>query len=321
MDDPTTILQEVTPCLSHWNIKSTSIELVSHSENIVYKVTAQDGREYALRVHRPGYRTLAELKSEQIWTGALIQFGMRVPKAYPTTSGDYYVGVECGGTTRQIGLIGWLDGRPLASVIVPEGEAEFPLQLIKETGAIFAQFHNQATSWRPPPEFTRHHLNLQGFMGEEPFWGRFWDVSSLTATQRRTIVGLRKIITRRLTDYGEPPTTYSIIHADLDETNLFVTDDGLIVIDFDDAGFGWHQYDLAVVLCTQSERSDFDAIRHALVEGYRTQRDLSDEDLSLLELFVLVRTLALIGWASARPEIGRSDYLTFLIDKACRTKI
>ena len=114
---------------------------------------------------------------------------------------------------------------------------------------------------------------------------------------------------RRPTDACTPSsstaTRYSMIHADLHEENLFVSNDGLIVIDFDDSGFGWHQYDLAVALFAYSDRSDFDAIQNALVEGYRTRRDLSDEDLSLLELFVLVRTLALIGWANARPEIGR----------------
>ena len=321
MDDPKTILQEITPCLSHWNIEAANIELASHAENIVYKVTAQDGTDYALRVHRPGYHTRAELNSEQIWTDALIQFGMRVPMAYPTTSGDYYVSAECGGSKRQLALITWLEGRPLTSIIAPDGEAEFPLQMIREAGAICAQFHNQATGWSPPPGFTRHHLNLQGLLGEAPFWGRFWEVPSLTATQRRTISGLRKTVTQRLLDYGESPATYSMIHADLHEENLFVSNDGLIVIDFDDSGFGWHQYDLAVALFAYSDRSDFDAIQNTLVEGYRTQRDLSDEDLSLLELFVLVRTLALIGWANARPEIGRDDYLPFLIDKACRTKI
>ena len=34
----------------------------------------------------------------------------------------------------------------------------------------------------------------------------------------------------------------------------------LIVIDFDDCGFGWRQNDLAVALLTYSERSDFDVI-------------------------------------------------------------
>ena len=84
MDDPDKILSEVSSCLDEWNIQPAKIELASHSENIVYKVTGQDQSAYALRVHRPGYHSLAELKSEQIWTDALFRSGLQVPKAYPT---------------------------------------------------------------------------------------------------------------------------------------------------------------------------------------------------------------------------------------------
>ena len=194
MDDPEIILQEVGPYLRHWDIKPVSIELVSHSENIVYKVTAQDGERFALRVHRPGYHTMAELKSEQIWTDALIQFGMRVPRAYPTTTGDYYVSADCGESSRQLGLIAWLEGQPLANVVASAGDAEFPFRLIEQVGAICAQFHNQATSWRPPPGFIRHQLNAEGLMGDAPFWGRFWEAPLLTAIQRRTITRLREYV-------------------------------------------------------------------------------------------------------------------------------
>ena len=323
MDDPSSILKQVTPCLAEWNIRPRRISLASHSENIVYKVIAEDDSTYALRVHRPGYHSLAELNAEQIWTEALSQFGLQVPIAYPTNSGEFYIAAKCGGGDRQVGLIGWLQGQPLDELLHPKGEPikKVPLDMIRQVGATCAQLHNQAANWQPPAGFTRHRLNTEGLLGDDPFWGRFWEVPSLTPTERRTIISLRENAVGRLTDYGEPSKTYSMIHADLHEGNLFVTDDGLVVIDFDDAGFGWHQYDLAVALFSHSDRPDFDAIQHALIEGYRTQRSLSDEDASLLKLFTLIRNLALIGWANARPELGRDEYLRYLIDKACSTKI
>jgi Ser/Thr protein kinase RdoA (MazF antagonist) len=318
-DDPAAILDEVKPYLSEWNIRYSNIELASHSENIVFKVLAEDEKAYALRVHRPDYHSLAELNSEQIWTSALLESGLRVPRVYATRSGDYYVSAPCGGVQRQLGLIAWLEGQPLVDLIA--SASEFPLQMFREAGAICAKFHNQASNWRAPPGFTRHRLNIDGLLGEDPFWGRFWEVSSLTRMQRLTLTEQRGKITRLLESYGECSTNYSMIHADLNEDNLFVADDGLMAIDFDDAGFGWHQYDLAVVLHAHIDRPDFDAIRDALIAGYRTQRNLSDEDLSMLEPFILVRTLALIGWVGARPELGRDDYLQSLIDSACRTTV
>jgi len=41
----------------------------------VFRVDSEDGRAYALRVHRPGYHTLAELESEPHWTAALNEAG------------------------------------------------------------------------------------------------------------------------------------------------------------------------------------------------------------------------------------------------------
>jgi Ser/Thr protein kinase RdoA (MazF antagonist) len=322
MDDPLAILHEVKPCLAEWHIEPQSIELASHSENIVYKVISQDETVYALRVHRPGYHSLAELNSEQIWTSALTQFGLQVPKAYPSRQGNYYISVKCGRSDRQVGLTGWLEGRPLASLLPAEGNFQFEiLEKINEVGAICAQFHNQAASWQAPKQFTRHHLNVEGFLGENPFWGRFWEVSSLTITEQRTLTTVRKVMAQRLEEFGQHAKTYSMIHADLHEHNVMVTDNGLVVIDFDDAGFGWHQYDLAVAIFSYKDKPDFETIQNALIEGYRSKRDLCDEDLSWLPLFIQVRNLALIGWASARPELDQDDFLPYLIDSACRTEV
>ncbi|MBL4682920.1 MAG: phosphotransferase [Pseudomonadales bacterium] len=320
MDDPKTILKEIAPCLAAWNVEPKSIELASHSENIVYKVVGKDDRQYALRVHRPGYHTMAELESEQMWTHALNQFGLRTPEAYLTDKGNYYLSQQCGGMERQLGLISWLEGKPLAAYLSSEDRfSTNELELIKAAGAVCAQFHNQASSWQPPSSFTRHHLNVKGFFGKHPFWGRFWEAGSLTPPQQRALKRKKTLISQKLVGYGEDPSTYTMIHADLHKYNLLVFNDELLVIDFDDAGFGWHQYDLAVALYSFIERADFDNIQNALIEGYRSKRDLSDENLSWLSLFIQVRTLALIGWASARPELNHKEYIASLIDRACST--
>jgi len=56
--------------LPEWRLGETKTELISRSENVVFRVDTRDGKAYALRVHRPGYHTLAELESEPIWTAA-----------------------------------------------------------------------------------------------------------------------------------------------------------------------------------------------------------------------------------------------------------
>ena len=100
--------------------------------------------------------------------------------------------------------------------------------------------------------------------------------------------------------------------------NFLVGDAGARhVIDFDDAGFGWHQYELAVALYEIQDHPDTETITAACVAGYREVRPLSGQALELLPLFLLIRQLVSIGWMWTRPELGERRYIPRLIDDAC----
>jgi Ser/Thr protein kinase RdoA (MazF antagonist) len=108
-----------------------------------------------------------------------------------------------------------------------------------------------------------------------------------------------------------------MIHADLRSANVLVNGDRVQVIDFDDAGFGWHQYDMAVALFDHSAGAEFERIRNALVSGYRSRRPIRDEDLELLPLFLLIRSLVALGWLNDRPEVELYAILPALIEHCC----
>ena len=105
--------------VSAWSINLAAIELVSLSENAVFRVDATDGARYALRIHRPGYSSLPELESELLWTEALGEAGIDVPAAVRTPDNRGYVSVSTPGwaTPRQVGLVGWLDGGTLGHLL------------------------------------------------------------------------------------------------------------------------------------------------------------------------------------------------------------
>ncbi len=107
--------------------------------------------------------------------------------------------------------------------------------------------------------------------------------------------------------YGRDPATFSMIHADLHHHNVLVDGERLTVIDFDDAGFGWHQYDIAVALYHSQATSNVAAVERAFVDGYRAKRAISDEALALVPMFQLIRGVAIIGWKHLRPEVEWPD--------------
>jgi Ser/Thr protein kinase RdoA (MazF antagonist) len=108
-----------------------------------------------------------------------------------------------------------------------------------------------------------------------------------------------------------------MIHADLGSANVLVENDRVFVIDFDDAGFGWHLYDIAVVLLDYATSPNYELIREALIVGYRSKRPISDEGLALLPMFLVVRMLASLGWLNERPEVRFDESLPALIEFAC----
>jgi len=179
-----------------------------------------------------------------------------------------------------------------------------------------AAMHNHAAGWPLPEGFQRHALDADGLMGPAPFWGPFWDHAVFSA-ERDRLLGLRDRLHAALTRYGKPARTFSLIHADMHPRNVLIDGAHAAVIDFDDAGFGWHQYDLAVALVSYQDHPHFTLFRDACIAGYRSVRAIADADLALLPMFLLIRDMAQIGWFHQRPELPRATVLPHIKARIC----
>ncbi|MFZ5782893.1 MAG: phosphotransferase enzyme family protein [Pseudomonadota bacterium] len=291
-------------------IEPDSLELVSLAENVTYRVAdRRDGTAYALRLHRPRYHTHDELVSERVWVRALDEAGVAVQTPVHTRDGQEYasVMVPSTGERRFAGLARWTAGRVLADVLQETTDTATAERRFTQLGALTASLHNQAATWRPPPSFTRHALDEDGFMGETPHWGPFWEHRGLSAAERRLMLDTRSRLHTALKRLERPASAYSVIHADMHPGNVLVDGDRLTVIDFDDAAWGWHTYDIAVALVHLQGGPNLAAFERTYVGGYRSVRPLSDRSLALVPMFRLVRGLAQIGWYHQRPELDRSE--------------
>jgi Ser/Thr protein kinase RdoA (MazF antagonist) len=307
--------------LPSWNIESAALDLLKYRENAVFKVTTADGR-FALRVHRPGYHTDAALRSELQWMDALAEAGIDVPRIVPTAAGELFATYEVADMPAplQIDLFEWIDGRQLGSVEAGvSGTPQSIHDLYFKIGELAALLHDQAQAWTPPREFVRHAWDEHGLAGEDPFWGRFWELPALTREQRGLLTAARERVHRELGSLPKTPTDYSLIHADFSPENLLVEGNRVRVIDFDDAGFGWHLFELATPLFFLMDEPYFEAANDAVISGYRSRRALSDEQLERLPLFLLARGLTYVGWVHTRAETQTARELTgMLVDMCCR---
>jgi len=293
--------------LTHWDIEVSGMSLAMTSENIVYRVETSAGDSYALRIHRPRYHSMDELLSENQWTSALSSAGISVPRPYATKSGSAYVTIalDSSSETRVLGLSGWMPGRQLEEVIAARDRD--PLPLFTALGVLLGQLHNHASQWLEPEGFARHSLDAQGLIGENPWWSPFWNLREMSTLQSSTIIEARDRLRLMLDDYGKSADTYGLTHADLVPQNILVNGDQLVAIDFDDAAYGWHQYDIATALVEFIDDARFSEFQSALLTGYRRTRPITDAALGLLPAFLLIRELVTIGWTGSRVKSHFTD--------------
>ncbi|WP_026038012.1 phosphotransferase enzyme family protein [Halomonas sp. KM-1] len=307
--------------LSYWAFPYRELSLIKYRENAVFKVVAEDGQSFALRLHRPGYHDDAALNSELQWLEALARAGVKVPQVIATPDGRRLVLVGEGKAACRADLIAWVDGIPMEELdSAEEVDLTRLLAVYRRVGRAAAQLHNHATSWPLPEDFRRHAWDLDGLVGESPFWGRFWELPSLTGEQRALLHETRAWLQRELAAYGQSHERYGLIHADLVVENVLVDDERVHLIDFDDAGFGWYLFELATVLYHIQDRPYFEAAREALIDGYRELRGLPDDELARLPLFLVARGVTYLGWVQERQETATAQELTpYLIQQACQT--
>ena len=106
--------------------------------------------------------------------------------------------------------------------------------------------------------------------------------------------------------WGQGPDVYGLIHADLgvDANRLFWgSPPEARAIDFDDSGFGYWMYDLAVSLEHCRDDAAYPEFRDALLEGYAGVRSLPDSHLEQLDLFMAAFYVYVSLWCAAMTRL------------------
>ena len=178
-----------------------SARLINLSENATFRVDgADDGKRYALRIHREGYHSLEAIASELAWAVALRQSGVVVtPSPVPGRDGAIIqaLGHETMARPRSIVLFDWEAG-------IEPGIGDDLAGPFFTLGAVTARMHRHARGWRRPGGFERLTWDFETSLGDSsPHWGRWRDGMGIDRAKEALFERTVAAIGRRLDRYGK----------------------------------------------------------------------------------------------------------------------
>src|SRR6266511_3813529 len=243
--------------------------------NAVFSVAPIDGGgKLVLRVHRPGFRTPAQTRSElqflRVLDSELHGTGVNVPRPVVALDGDLLV--EAALTVRgrvirrHCDLLTWIDGRVLRPTRGLGPGHTFRL--------------GEALGRLLPPE----------------------DWMLVRQVEERT-----RAIFAELDRSG---SRQHVIHADFILGNCLFSRRGnsweFGVLDFDDLGWGYAVYDLCPLLGNLADFPNYVRLRRFFLEGYRSVRELPPEVEPYFPVLMAARHAAACAWLAGMERTGEA---------------
>ena len=285
--------------LEKFGFNQYRLTLLQHLVNTTFRLDCDRGR-FLVRIHRARSRTA--VASELAWLEALVH-ETTVSVQIPQRSLDgkmIVVGEQIGmPAPYPVTVLSWLEGQ-----ILPQDHRS-PHHFYR-LGQLVAKLHHHAQHWTPAFELDRPLYDSTSVLRTDNIFGE----EAVTYKQlpedvqeylRRLHEQLQEVEQR-----GKSPDQFGLIHSDLSFGNVLFTTEAVLPIDFDDCGFGYYLYDLAVILAGPWERPGFQQRCNALLHGYREICELPDEHLSLIPTLMAMRASSLGQWDRVKTLLHTS---------------
>lgn len=299
--------------LAHYGAgQDAALTFVKYRENYVFKVEGEIGT-YALRLHRNGYRSDAEILEELDLLADLAAAGASVPRIRLTEKGEPFCRIpDQDGDLHQVDLLEWVtDAEPFGDVVAAfTGEAVVDPAAFQALGVLIAELHQKASTLQRQTPPVRPPWDAAGLVGgADAVWGDPRRAFHDGAAGRETVDRAMAWLGTELRAYGKTPDRYGPIHADVTPENVLVQHGRMTLIDFDDSGEGYYLFDLATAAFFYLPHPRFDDVVSSLLRGYNSVRPLTAEDLGLWRPMLLARGLTYLAWAADRIGDETSDFI------------
>jgi Ser/Thr protein kinase RdoA (MazF antagonist) len=296
--------------LTRYGVSEARLTLLRHEHNTTFRVDSA-AAAYLLRINRPGVYTPAVVESELTWLVALERdTDLGVPEPVAARDGSLLVVARADGVPepRSCVLLRWLDGRFVDRRLAPAH--------LRRIGVLAARLQEHAASWTPPSGFRRPRVDTltgaakaasaassaRAAMGREhPSLEDGERAIELVETlvsraDAATVARALDVVRGTTSELERDGDAFGLLHGDLHYENVLFKDSAARAIDFDDCGWGFFLYDLAVALREVEDRPEYDRLQDALLEGYAGVRPLPEGHARHLAALNVLRRLQILMW-------------------------
>jgi len=284
--------------LRRWAVPPAArVRLLNLSENATFALEGH-GADLIVRVHRVGYSSAEEIRSELAWIMALRRDGV-IDTARPIPGRD-------GELLQRLNSPGGRSDRDAVAFERLPGEEpgrDDALPWFERLGEVTAKMHAHARAWLLPAGFRRKRWDLAAMIGPQAYWGPWRAAIGLDAAGTKLLEAALALVSRRIDAYGVGAERFGLVHADLRLANLLADGERLQIIDFDDCGFSWFMYDFATGVSFIEHEQKVPSLLEAWTRGYRRVATLAPADAAEIPSFVMLRRILLCAWLASHGEV------------------
>jgi Ser/Thr protein kinase RdoA (MazF antagonist) len=302
--------------LNNFGLDGARMTPLRHQHNTTFKVYAEGG-PYVLRINRPDVHMAATIGSEMAWLTALRhETDLGVPEPVATLDGSLTVLAGDPGVpeSRHCVLLRWLEGRFVDDRLTPGH--------LRRVGALEATLQLHAEGWTPPVGFVRPRLDTLTASGKSDSIAASAHLASagnhptpadsdrclelmaslMSPAAEAVVAAALDVVWATTHELVAQPGAFGLIHGDLHYENFSFHLGTARAIDFDDCGWGFYLYDLAVTLWELERRPRYDDMRAALLDEDSRLRPLPVRYPDHLRAFAILRRIQILMWVLESRE-------------------
>ena len=256
--------------------------------NLIYICVKDNNPEFVLRLSVLGDKNLEDYLAEAEFVHYLAESGAPVADVLPSTNGNFVESFSLNGKECYAMLFSYAKGMMISDNGYKYRNGAPLEEYFYNTGKVLGVIHKLSKTYKPehkrPEYFDKYNMKYINELIPDSY-------SELKAAIRERLESFQQLPLNE--------SVYGLVHFDFSDGNYHIdmnTGD-ITVFDFDNCMYCWYMFDLANLWIHgtgwfQNEpdpekrmagmKDYFDTI----VSGYRSETDISDEELSHLPLFI-----------------------------------